>query len=99
VKPEEPAVTPEAPKPPEKAPAPKPKEKEPDLFGQNQNGWRTWTDSSGQYQVEARFVSVQDSTVRLQKADGRYVRIAMDKLCSADQQFVGLQNQALAAAQ
>jgi hypothetical protein len=44
-------------------------------------------------------VSVQDSTVRLQKADGRYVRIAMDKLCSADQQFVGLQNQALAAAQ
>ena len=56
-----------------------------------------WTDASGQYQVEARFVSFQDGTVRLQKANGRYVRIAYDLLCSVDQDFVINQDQSLLA--
>ena len=58
---------------------------------------RMWTDASGKYQVEARFVSFQDGTVRLQKANGRYVRIAYDLLCSVDQDFVLNQDQSLLA--
>jgi hypothetical protein len=102
-----------APKPPEKAPepkapepkapekAPKPAEKD-DPFGTGSNdvkALRMWTDASGNYRIEARFVSVQDGVVRLQKANGRYVRIAYDQLCSTDQGFVINQNQSLAAAQ
>jgi hypothetical protein len=33
-------------------------------------------------------VSFSDGTVRLQKANGRYVRIEMDNLSAADQEFV-----------
>jgi hypothetical protein len=39
--------------------------------------------------VEARFVSqLEDGTVRLQRPDGRFVRIRFDRLSSADQRFV-----------
>jgi len=63
---------------------------EDDPFGSNEsNGLRLWTDASGKYQVSARFVSVIDeTTVRLQKDDGRYVRVAMDRLSLTDQQVV-----------
>jgi hypothetical protein len=86
-------------KPAEK-PAGKPEKKKADEdnpFGQtNPRGLRLWTDASGKYQVEARFVGVVGDTIRLQKADGRYVRILLDKLCDADQRLV-LQIGALAA--
>ena len=50
---------------------------------------RLGTDISGKYHVEATFVSViGGTTVRLQKANGRYVRVAMDKLSLADQELV-----------
>ena len=58
-----------------------------------------WTDASGKYQIEARFVSFQDGTVRLQKANGRYVRIGYDLLCWADQDLVHNLNQGLLAMQ
>ena len=48
---------------------------------------RMWTDASGKYQLEARFVSFQDGTVRLQKANGGYVRIAYDRLSDGDRDF------------
>ncbi len=60
---------------------------------------RLWTDISGQYHCEARFVALMDgNSVRLQQADGRYVRIVLDKLSLADQQFVQQQVGALATA-
>ena len=52
---------------------------------------RTWTDASGKYQIEARFVEFQEGTVRLQRANGRYVRIASDLLCAEDRKFVSSQ--------
>ena len=79
---------------------PKPEKPKDDPFGANSNDVKTlrmWTDASGKYQVEARFVSFQDGTVRLQKANGRYVRMAYDQLCSVDQDFVLNQDQSLLA--
>jgi len=52
------------------------------------NGLRLWTDISGTYQVRARFVSFDSGSVRLQKADGRYCRIVLDKLSLSDQDLV-----------
>jgi hypothetical protein len=49
---------------------------------------RQWTDISGQFTCEAKYVSFSDGVVRLQKADGRYVRVAMDKLSLTDQFLV-----------
>lgn len=105
---EPPAAAPETPAKPAETPAPAPAEKPPtkpkaadvDPFAHDgASGARLWTDATGQYRVEARFVSVVDgATVRLQKADGRFVRVAMDKLCAGDQQFVRGQLTALATA-
>ncbi len=81
--------------------APKPPPKD-DPFGNAGNDvktMRTWTDVSGKYQIEARLVSFQDGTVRLQKANGHYVRIAYNLLCSGDQGFVLNQDQSLLALQ
>jgi hypothetical protein len=85
------------PKAPAKAPDPtKPQDVDP--FGGNDvKTLRMWTDASGQYQVEARFVSFQDGTVRLQKANGGYVRIAYDLLCEVDRNFVLDQDRSLVA--
>jgi hypothetical protein len=71
-----------------------------DPFSQNGSpGIRLWTDSSGKYHVLARFVSVIDGgTVRLQKANGKYVRVAIDRLSAFDQQFVQRQLEMVAAA-
>jgi hypothetical protein len=60
---------------------------------------RMWTDASGQYQLEARFVSFQDGTVRLQKANGGYVRIAYDLLSASDRDFVLHQDGSMMAQQ
>ncbi|HYW78831.1 MAG TPA: SHD1 domain-containing protein, partial [Thermoguttaceae bacterium] len=102
---EEPAAPIEEPAAPVEQPALDPTEDpaaEPiddDPFAQNgTSSLRLWTDISGKYHVEARLVSVTDGTVRLQKTDGRYVRIVMDKLCLVDQQFVGGQIETIAAA-
>ena len=92
------AETPEKAEMPEKAETPekmepaKEKEKgaeEKDPFSRTDSGRiRLWTDISGQYNCEAKYVSFSDGTVRLHKASGRYVRIAMDNLSLADQEFV-----------
>ena len=79
------------------APKPPPKDDPFGNAGSDVKTMRTWTDASGKYRIEARFVSFQDGTVRLQKANGRYVRIAYDLLCSGDQGFVLNQDQSLLA--
>jgi hypothetical protein len=76
-------------------------EKKDDPFGTRNDlkTLRQWTDASGKYHIEARFVSYQDGTVRLQKADGRYYRVKYDRLCADDQDFVLHQDGALFAAE
>ncbi len=99
-KPAEPPKTPETPKAPDAPKAPeKPKD---DPFGNADNdvkALRTWTDASGKYQIEARLVSFENGTVRLQKANGRYVRVAYDLLCSVDKDYVLNQDKSLMALQ
>jgi hypothetical protein len=55
-----------------------------------------WTDSTGNYRVEARFVGFDEKTVRLRKASGQYVRVAFERLSVADRQRVRDLSQALA---
>ena len=78
-----------------------PKKPTDDPFGANSDGksLRQWTDASGKYHIEARFVSYADGTVRLQKADGRYYRIKFDRLGAADRDFVLSQDGSLYAAE
>jgi hypothetical protein len=89
---EEPAAEPKAAEPvaePPKAPAEPEKKEEADPFGKNQiKDYRLWTDASGEFQVNARFVGFADGKVRLQKPNGKYVRIEMTLLCVADQRLL-----------
>ncbi len=88
---EPPAVTPPAIEPPAVTPPAAEPKKDDDPFGKNDSrGIRLWTDITGKYSVEARFVSFTDGTARLQKSNGRYVRVAVDKLSLMDQQLVRL---------
>lgn len=49
-------------------------------------GFRTWRDISGKYQIEAKFVTCfDDGTVRLEKPNGRWVRLPYTQLSQADQ--------------
>ena len=47
---------------------------------------RTWSDSSGQFKLDARFVSLKDGKVTLQKADRSMKTLPLDKLSDEDQQ-------------
>jgi hypothetical protein len=93
MEPEKPAVpaVPAAPAAPAKAKGDNP-------FGMNRaDGLRTWSDSTGQYQLEARLISVRNDVVRLCNAQGKYFRIAIDRLSAADQDFVRSQTQVATA--
>lgn len=49
---------------------------------------RTWTDRSGEYRVEARFVSFQDDRVQLQTTDGSPLSVAIEMLSASDRIYV-----------
>jgi len=56
---------------------------------------RTWT--SGEFKIEARFVSVTGGAVTLARPDGETLEIEMKALSPADQQYVARQQKAAAA--
>lgn len=49
---------------------------------------RTWTDSTGQHKVEARFVSVDDDAVTLKTDAGREIKLPLERLCDEDQELL-----------
>ena len=49
---------------------------------------RTWTDSSGQYTVEASFVSATMGKVNLRKPEGETIEIPMERLSEPDQRWL-----------
>jgi uncharacterized protein (TIGR03067 family) len=49
---------------------------------------RTWRDSSGQFQIEARFVRIAGDSVVLLRNDGVEISVPVAKLSAADQAFV-----------
>ncbi len=46
--------------------------------------WRTWTDRSGRFSVEARFVSAGDGKVVLVNRENKRLEVPLDRLCDAD---------------
>jgi transglutaminase-like putative cysteine protease len=49
---------------------------------------RTWTDSTAAHTIDAEFVDFKAGKVRLKKADGKIVTVAIERLSKADQAFV-----------
>jgi hypothetical protein len=47
-------------------------------------GLRTWTDTTGQFKIEAKMVGMIGNSIRLAKADGTIVNVPLDKLSPAD---------------
>jgi hypothetical protein len=49
---------------------------------------RTWRSISGEYSVEAEFVSFKEGQVRLRRTGGRLITVPLEKLSPGDQQYV-----------
>lgn len=47
---------------------------------------RTWSDASGKFNVEAEFVAIDGEKVILRNADGKEIKVPLDKLSEEDQQ-------------
>ncbi len=50
---------------------------------------RTWTDRSGKYQIQAKFLGIENGKVKLQKTDGKLVLVPVQSLSEADRRFIG----------
>ena len=50
--------------------------------------WRTWTDSTGKFTMEAKFRGVIAGKVRLEKADGKTLSIPIKQLSKEDQEWI-----------
>jgi hypothetical protein len=50
--------------------------------------YRTFSDATGRFKIEAIFVGVQDGKVRLLKRDGNTILVPLEKLAPADQQWI-----------
>ena len=49
---------------------------------------RTWTDTTGDFKVEAELLGVEDGLVRLKKEDGTVVSVPLARLSAADRTFL-----------
>ena len=54
----------------------------------NSSSLRTWTDASGDFQIEAAFVSAQDGQVKLWRKDDKLITLPLKKLSPADQAWI-----------
>ena len=55
---------------------------------------RTWTDETGNFQIEARLSGTEGGKIKLTKKDGQVLKIAPEKLSDADQEFLDKQLEA-----
>jgi hypothetical protein len=58
---------------------------------------RTWTDNTGQFTIQARFVALEQGKVKLAKEDGSELEIELTKLSAADQAYANEQARAAAS--
>lgn len=49
---------------------------------------RTWSDATGRFKVEAFFLEMEGTTVRLKRSDGRSMSIPLEKLSRQDQAHI-----------
>ena len=50
--------------------------------------WKTWTDSSGEHKIEAKFEGLAFGKVKLVKRDGSTIQLPLEKLCDEDQKWI-----------
>ena len=55
------------------------------------DGWRTFRDRTGKFEVEARMVETRGDKVILEKRDGSTIDVPLEKLSDTDQEYVGQQ--------
>jgi hypothetical protein len=55
---------------------------------QAQESMREWTDQSGKFKVKAKFESVENDSVVLNKADGTQIRVPISRLSQTDQDYL-----------
>jgi hypothetical protein len=55
---------------------------------QAQESMREWTDQSGKFRVKAKFESVDNDSVVLNKADGTQIRVPISRLSPTDQDYL-----------
>jgi WD40 repeat protein len=51
------------------------------------DGFRTWSDTTGQFKVKAKFVSMSGGKVTLEQEDGEKIEIELSKLSPADRKY------------
>ena len=56
--------------------------------GASEETYRTWSDNTGRFRIEAALVEVTDDRVVLKKKDGSTVAVPLSRLSTADQQWV-----------
>jgi len=56
--------------------------------GEDTTEWRTWTDATGGFTVEAKFIELKDGKAKLEKRDGTSIKVPSDKFCEADQKYI-----------
>lgn len=50
--------------------------------------FRTWTDATGKFTIEAKFAGIIAGKVNLLTKDGRKIQLEPERLCEADQEFL-----------
>jgi hypothetical protein len=50
--------------------------------------FRTWTDATGKFSIEAKFVGEDGDAVRLVKQDGTELKVPLAKLSESDRKYV-----------
>ncbi len=61
---------------------------EPEVESLQNTRFRTWSDSTGTFEIEALLIDVQDGKVSLHRRDGQSVDVPLKRLCEADQAYV-----------
>ncbi|WWC73129.1 uncharacterized protein I206_107095 [Kwoniella pini CBS 10737] len=54
----------------------------------NPNRIRTWSDKSGQFNVEAEYLGLNGNKIRLHKVNGVIIEVPMDKMSSRDSELI-----------
>lgn len=55
--------------------------------GDAKGDFRTWTDITGKFRVEAKYVAIENDAVKLVRKDGTTFSVPLAKLSEADQEF------------
>jgi hypothetical protein len=52
--------------------------------------FRTWSDRTGQHQIQAKYLGLERGKAKLEKADGTIIYVPISSLSEPDQRFIGI---------